>query len=119
MVEAMDGRTELLLVACEDESGLLTEATLRAGGLKILSRLPPRIFVVAGSSPELVEEAVRSLAVETVAVDRVDVPADLSETEQLFVTAWLASRRRTRVRRGDGLAWDAPAFTPPDREGRG
>ena len=116
---AMDDRTELLLVAYEHASGSLIEATLRAGGLKILSRLPPRIFVVAGGSPEVVEETVRLLDVEAVAGDTVELPADLSETEHLFVTAWLASRRTTRRRRGDGLAWDAPGFTPPDREGRG
>ena len=119
MVGAMDDRTELLLVAHGHESGSLIEATLRAGGLKILGRLPPRIFVVAGGSPEVVEETVRSLDVETVAGDTVELPADLSETEHLFVTAWLARRRTTKLRRGDGLAWDAPGFTPPDREGRG
>ena len=115
----MDDRAELLLVAYEHGSGSLIEATLRAGGLKILSRLPPRIFVVAGGSPEVVEETVRLLDVEALAGDTVELPADLSETEHLFVTAWLASRRTTRLRRGDGLAWDAPGFTPPDGEGRG
>ncbi len=119
MVGAMDDRTEILLVAYEHESRSLIEATLRNGGLRILSQLPPRIFVVAGRSPEVVEEAVRSLDVETIAHDIVDVPADLSETEQLFVTAWLAGRRTTRLRRGDGQAWDTPGFTPPDQEGRG
>ena len=119
MVGAMDDGTDLLLVAHEEESGSLIEATLRAGGLQILGRFPPRIFVVAGGSPEAVEETVRSLDVATVAGDTVDLPAGLSETEHLFVTAWLAGHRTTKVRRGDGLAWDAPGFTPPDREGRG
>ena len=70
-------------------------------------------------SPEVVEETVRSLDVATVSGDTVDLPAGLSETEHLFVTAWLAGHRTTKVRRGDGLAWAAPGFTPPDREGRG
>lgn len=36
----------------------------------------------------------------------------LSAGEQLFVSGWLA-RSAPKERPGEGLAWDAPGYTPP------
>jgi hypothetical protein len=38
---------------------------------------------------------------------------DLDASERILVDAWEA-RRRPKRRRGEGAAWDAPGFLPPD-----
>jgi hypothetical protein len=43
-----------------------------------------------------------------------ELPTDLSPEERVFVAAW-AARGAPKVRRGEGLDWDAPGFEPPDR----
>jgi hypothetical protein len=42
-----------------------------------------------------------------------DVRELLTETEQVFVDAWLLGRR-PKTRPVEGLAWDAPGFERPD-----
>jgi hypothetical protein len=42
-----------------------------------------------------------------------EIPPDLTPSERMFVSAWEA-RQRPKDRRGEGLAWDAPGFKPPD-----
>lgn len=37
----------------------------------------------------------------------------LSPPERVFVDAW-ATRSAPKIRRGEGLHWDAPGFEPPD-----
>jgi hypothetical protein len=85
-----------------------------APGGRVVQQLPPRLAVVeAGAST--VEELRGHPAV--LAIGDPDLPPDvlagLTESERLFVDAWVVGRR-AKSRRGDGLAWDAPGFTPPD-----
>lgn len=42
-----------------------------------------------------------------------DILNSLNQTEALWVAAWF-ERKRPKQRPGEGLAWDAPGFLPPD-----
>jgi hypothetical protein len=111
---------EVLAVITDAEG----EQALRhlANGLRITQRVSPRVALVTGP-----EAGIRKLAATSgiEIVDRnlsVDALERLDQTEALFAKAW---RQRTadaaEVRRGDGLAWDAPGYEPPDpltRRGR-
>jgi len=81
--------------------------------LEIRQRLPPRLAIVAASEEDLQALARRP---EVQAVFRGDVPpealARLDEPARLFAAAW-NERHRPKVRRGEGLPWDAPGFDPP------
>lgn len=84
------------------------------GRYPVIARMSPRIAVVAdhGNAQEM-----RSFPeVESVLTGPADpVSNSLSESERLFVKAWQARQQSVgKRRRGEGLAWDAPGFLPPD-----
>lgn len=79
---------------------------------------PPRLAIVRAGAEELRTGAAGTVAVlNPSSVDEVEaaLQSPLSESERLFVEAWLLRRRPKENRKGDGLPWDAPGFTPPDR----
>lgn len=92
-------------------------ATLKSR-YRVTSVLPPRLAVLsAGANVEAVSSLPGVEAVLTQSSDQ--LPPSLNEPERLFVSAWrarLQADRKTRV--GDGLAWDSPGFSPPDRPRR-
>ena len=45
----------------------------------------------------------------------VGVVEELDSGSRLFVDAWQAHKPAATERPGDGLPWDSPGFTPPDR----
>ena len=85
----------------------------------VKSWLPPRIAVLANGGNV---EQLRGLPeVEAVVADPADtIPESLAESERIFVGAWQTRQHGGgKSRRGEGLAWDAPGFLPPDPPKRG
>lgn len=78
---------------------------------RIAQLLPPRMAIVEGEPA--VAETLRG-------DDRLTLPDDgpvdsahtLTESEEMFIGAWLA-RKDENARKGEGLAWDAPGYSPP------
>jgi hypothetical protein len=75
--------------------------------------VPPHLALVSAFDAE----ALRKLpGVRFVLTDDIPEQAreDLEPAEKLFVDAWEARSQPKRERPGNGLAWDAPGFLPPD-----
>jgi hypothetical protein len=87
---------------------------LLATELRVVQLMPPRLAIVSGDDQalSLLGDAaeVRALVRAGDAAGTID---DLGPDEQLFVAAW-SERQIPKVRRGDGLTWDAPELEPPD-----
>ena len=91
---------------------------LRAIGqqYRVVSTAPPRLAVVEaeeGQVPALRQAPGVRMVVEG------DIPpdllAELTASERLFAQAWRMQATQAKgERRGEGLPWDAPGFTPPD-----
>ena len=84
--------------------------------------MPPRVVVVRAEADDLdrtVERArltiVRRDDGTTETYGDLGVVDDLDPGARLFVDAWQVHKRATTQRPGDGLPWDSPGFTPPDR----
>jgi hypothetical protein len=81
----------------------------------VTQRLPPRLAIVQGDEGALAR--LRDVS-GIVVVTSGDVPdqlsSGLSESERLFAHGWVLGRS-PKQRPGDGLAWDAEGFLPPDR----
>ena len=105
----MDRDGELLVLA-DRATFADTLRTLRATAT-VTHVLRP-IVIVSGADPAVLR---RFEGVREVVTDDLSAAArhDLEPEARTFVDAW---RRRSapRDRRGDGLAWDAPGFLPPD-----
>jgi hypothetical protein len=101
----------LVLLSGQDAPAELADlqARYRVSGL-----LPPRLAIVDldDSQAELVG---RRPGIRILSDPEQALPDSLGETEQLFAHAWQQRLRSIHKQRpGDGLAWDAPGFTPPD-----
>jgi hypothetical protein len=85
---------------------------------QVTSVLPPRLVVLSAGAD--IEALSRRPGVEAVLAQPSDeAPASLSEPERLFVSAWRARQHaEAKTRVGEGLAWDAPGFLPPDPPAR-
>jgi len=81
---------------------------------RVTSILPPRIVgLSAGQDVERLNDLPDVEAVLTEPLD--EPPSSLSDSERLFVSGWLARQQAGgKTRAGDGVAWDAPGFLPPD-----
>lgn len=100
----------------DDHTGAAGVSGLPGVGAVVTQRLPPRLAVVRLPAAHL--PALRSAGgVRAVCLPGDPVPDGLGESEQLFARAWQV-RGRPKERTGDGLAWDAPGFEPPDPRGR-
>lgn len=110
--ETIDPR-EVLVVF---RAGMPADALAHLRNLyRLTSMAPPRIAVVAGG--EDVEGLRQRPDVEAILTTTNDAaPDSLSESERLFVNGWRARHQSGgKSRTGDGLAWDAPGFLPPDK----
>ena len=101
----------MLLVVAEDVGQVLD----RLGrSVTLVQHLPPRLAVV--ESDDDARAALRT-APDVLGIGDPDLPDDvrgrLTDTERVFADAWVLGRR-PKTRPGDGLAWDAPGFEPPD-----
>lgn len=84
--------------------------------LEVRHSVSPHVHVVTGPAHALTALAnAAGLHVLTTDTAQATAPPGLDPAETMFVDAWL-SRRNPKVRHGEGLAWDAPGFTPPDSE---
>lgn len=95
-------------------------------GEEIYQRLRSRYEVAQSLPPHIVIQRLDADEIKRVetspgvqAVCEGSPPADVLETlspsEVLFVTAWVERQRSAhKKRRGEGLAWDAPGYQPPD-----
>ena len=88
---------------------------LLANDLRVVQSLPPRLAIVSGDDRalSLLDDAAEVRAVVRAGDDGGPFE-DLGDEERIFVAAWTV-RHKPKVRRGDGLPWDAPGFEPPDR----
>jgi hypothetical protein len=82
---------------------------------RLTSMAPPRIAIVAaGEDVDALRQRPDVEAVLTTTTNA--TPDSLSEAELLFVNGWRARHQSGgKSRTGDGLAWDAPGFQPPDK----
>ena len=82
----------------------------------ILHSSSDRVFVVR-SEPENIERIrqLPSVAKILAGTESEEALPPLPETDLLFSKAWLMSKQ-PKTRKGEGLAWDAPGFLPPDRK---
>jgi hypothetical protein len=92
------------------------------GQLTVVGTVPPRVTVVRTKThalDELVGNArlaiVRHEDGTTESLGDSTVVDELDSGARLFVEAWQAHKPATTDRPGDGLSWDSPGFTPPDR----
>ena len=109
-----DGR-ELLLVLPSDGA---TEALAQVRRTCRVSQLAsPRVAIVTCAPGELTGvRAIPGVTVISAGDPAPAVMAHLDDGESLFVAAWLRRMQEmpSKQRRGEGLSWDAPGFTPPD-----
>jgi len=86
----------------------------------VVGEMPPDVLVLRASAadlPEIAKHARLALARGPGGIDaRGDEAAidQLDDGGRLFVDGWRQSRDKG-PRVGEGLAWDAPGFQPPDR----
>ena len=92
------------------------------GDLTVVGRVPPRVVVVRAEADTLdrVADSARLSIVRrddgtTETYGDVGVVEELDSGARLFVDAWQAHKPAATERPGDGLPWDSPGFTPPDR----
>ena len=106
-----DAPHELLVIL---EASLADEALAQLRAVANVTQvLTPRLALVQ-ADPETTARAARIRGVLDVYDDAVsELPADLTPSERVFVSAWEA-RRQPKTRPGEGLSWDAPGFLPPD-----
>jgi hypothetical protein len=94
--------------------------SLAAQHVQVTQALPPRLAIVSGTDAQI--EAVRGVK-GVVAVCEGAVPDALLQgmtpTERTFADAWALRGTPKKARLGEGLAWDAEGFQPPDRPKRG
>ncbi|MGX5653426.1 hypothetical protein ACWKWC_01470 [Geodermatophilus nigrescens] len=101
-----------MLLVVADDVGQVLDRMGRA--VTLVQHLPPRLAVV-----ECDDDARAALptAPGVLGIGGPELPDDvrdrLTGTERLFADAWVLGRR-PKTRPGDGLAWDAPGFDPPD-----
>jgi len=104
-----------LLVILDKERAEATLHLLRVRSV-VAQTAPPRIVLIRAPASQAKE--MESLpGVEAVFTDTVPPRAleTLSESEILFALAWGERQRMsTKQRPGEGLAWDAAGFHPPD-----
>ena len=88
--------------------------------LVLLQSVSPRMFVVSAAPQDLAQLAQRA---EVIAATAAELPAAIVATlnapERQWAAGWNLRRTEKKARRGDGLAWDAPGFSPPDRGSSG
>ena len=104
------------------EALLILQSSLSANERAAISRVAPvkqaisdRVFVadVAGTGLDGLR-ATPGIARVVTGGEPVDSLPAMTDTEHLFVSAWLSSRGEKKSRRGDGLDWDTPGMVPPD-----
>jgi hypothetical protein len=102
----------LVLVTEPDEEDALEHPAV---GVKVVQRASSRVALVEGPVSRIRKLA----ALPGIEVIEDDIPDSLlellSQPEALFARAW--ERRQhahPEERPGEGLAWDAPGFEPPD-----
>jgi hypothetical protein len=103
---------EFMLIVGADHSAA------RDGGLyRVTQKVSPRVLIIQPAGGTSKEELQSLKDVETVLEPGErpagDIRRTLTDTEALFADAF-AQRSRTKERLGDGLAWDAEGFIPPD-----
>ena len=100
-----DQPTEFL-VLLGDERGVdgLTES------LRVNQVASPRLAIVEG--PEAVLRSMQAITAVAGPGEALESGAELTDQERLFADAW--TQRTGGQRAGEGLAWDAPGFAPPD-----
>jgi hypothetical protein len=111
----MSTRSAEFLVLLDDEGEGLER--LRRS-LRVTHVASPRLAVVEGppgAGPEALR-AIDGVAAIASSGESLDVASALTAEETLFADAWsLRTGGDAETERpGEGLAWDAPGFTPPD-----
>ncbi|HET9516444.1 MAG TPA: hypothetical protein VFO77_01830 [Actinoplanes sp.] len=105
-------REFLVVVADPDRFADAIEQCRRSAVVTQL--LPPRLAVLRSDPESAAAPPGTSWYGDQIPAD---VLSTLSPTERIFVAAW-QDRPVHKQRRGDGAAWDAPGFRPPDWPGR-
>ena len=105
------------LVLLSDERGIDGLEQGSTASLRVTQVGSPRLAIVEGTADA--QAALRSRS-DVVAVagpgEALEGGASLTDQERLFADAWSqrTSEPAGEERVGEGLAWDAPGFAPPD-----
>lgn len=115
----MGNRREVLVIL---RGGPTAESLVQVcAGCRVQQSASARVGVVECPSGGLSEWSARPGV--TVVTGGGDLPPGalegLDDGEALFVTAWMSRNQEApgKQRRGEGLSWDAPGFSPPDPPG--
>jgi hypothetical protein len=116
IVESDSGARRELLVVLRGEQA---EESLKQLSAKhnVQHVISPRVIVIEGAQNELAGlRAVPGVLAATAGELPPAVLEGLDESEALFVAAWSSRTKEgtSKQRPGEGLAWDAPGFVPPD-----
>ncbi len=114
-----DTKREFLVILDPDQGRDLFQRI--SSQYKIAQSLPPRVLI-----PLLDAREAREIAAlpGVTSVCEAAVPPHVMETltdgESLFASAWAERHQAAPKKRvGEGLAWDAPGFEPPDASKEG
>lgn len=113
-----NGGQDLLIIISENRAEEIFKRI--SADYKVRQVASSRVFTVEGDQNELAK--LRRISEVTIVAPGGggDAPTDVLETldegEKLFVLAWSSRSKETgsKQRRGEGMSWDAPGFTPPD-----
>jgi hypothetical protein len=84
---------------------------------RVLHSVSPRVFVVEMTAPAMDYLAQMEDEVASTISDVSPAVLDtLNDQERQWVSAWNLRRLKKPRRLGEGLPWDAPGFSPPDRQ---
>ena len=106
----MSDKPREFLVLLGDERGVggLAES------LRVNQVASPRLAIVEG--PEAVLRSMPAITAVAGPGEALESGAELTDQERLFADAWSqrTGEATGQERAGEGLAWDAPGFAPPD-----
>ena len=109
-----DADERLVILGNDEAEAALLELSRRWPVAHLLSRRVVVVKHLPGHSDTEISMIPGVAAVTSTSVPP-EVLSTLDETETLGAAAWTARKTEPKkARRGDGLDWDAPGFTPPD-----
>jgi hypothetical protein len=108
----MVGPDEALVILDPADDGGAAQAVRTHA--RVTQSISPRVLVVSTAGADLERIRMHPGVSRVVAGAAPGEIPGLDEQEALFVAAWASRQGGKTARGGDGVAWDAPGFLPPD-----
>lgn len=103
-------RHEVLVILEPANAGQARREILRSA--QVLQQASDRVMTVDGDAESVAR--VHGVVKVLTGSETAEALPGLTPAESLFSKGWLVSKKKHLTRRGEGLAWDAPGFVPPD-----